>query len=132
MFALVFVSPPQAGQCSQGGLVCPSWFASCLGEGGGGGREGQGLTIVFTILLGGERRGGWQFFSSIYKCGSRCRVSPSGAAMVAAACVAPHLLRIILFAFIKLFLSFLLFLFFVFSWRVGVACFLPRNGAVVP
>ena len=99
---------------------------------GRGGREGQGLTIVFTILLGGERRGGWQFFSSIYKCGSRCRVSPSGAAMVAAACVAPHLLRIILFAFIKLFLSFLLFLFFVFSWRVGVACFLPRNGAVVP
>ena len=131
MFALVFVSPPQAGQCSQGGLVCPSRFASCLGEGGGG-REGQGLTIVFTILLGGERRGGWQFFSSIYKCGSGCRVSPSGAAMAAAACVAPHLLRIILFAFIKLFLSFLLFLFFVFSWRVGVACFLPRNGAVVP
>ena len=75
---------------------------------------GTSLSVVVCFLSGGGRGGGWQFFSSIYKCGSRCRVSPSGAAMVAAACVAPHLLRIILFAFIKLFLSFLLFLFFCF------------------
>ena len=57
MFALVFVSPPQAGQCSQGGLVCPSWFASCLGEGGGGERGAGVDNRIYNSFGGREKRG---------------------------------------------------------------------------
>ena len=46
-----------------------------------------------------------QFFSSIYKYGSKCCMSQPSIALVTAVCVAPDLLRVILFAFMKLFPS---------------------------
>ena len=86
IYVLVFVSPPQTGQYSRRGLVCPSQFAPCL-------REGRGRQLDL------------QFFISAYKYESKRGMQQPSTAQVTAACVAPHLLRIILFTFIKSFPS---------------------------
>ena len=87
MFVLVVVSPPQTGQYSRWRLVCPSYFAPCLR--GEWGRE--------QLVL--------EYFSCIYKYKSKYRMSQPSTVLATAACLAVHLLRIILFAFIKLFPS---------------------------
>ena len=71
---------------------------------------GASLSVVVCSLSAGDGGGGGdqlglQFFSSVYKYESKRRMTQPSTALGTTACVAPRLLRIILFAFIKLFPS---------------------------